>query len=72
MKLGPAVDMCGESLCAEEACASYRIKGRDVYLCRGHLAELLTRSRLTLRELAKKLPGFALLSQSFMTRGPTQ
>lgn len=68
----PHADLCGEGLCADVACASYRIKGRDVYLCASHLAELLTRARLTLPELARKLPGFALLSSAFTTRGPSQ
>jgi hypothetical protein len=59
---GRFVDLCGEELCPEVAQASYRIKTREVFLCARHLAELCMRSRMTLTELSKKLPGFALLS----------
>jgi hypothetical protein len=52
------IHLCGAHLCVNNAVCSYLLRGAHVYLCATHLGELSRKTKLSLQEIAVKLPEF--------------
>ena len=52
------IDLCGAHLCMDDAVCSYTLRRARVCLCEMHLRELGRKTKLSVQEIAAKLPGF--------------
>lgn len=52
------IDLCGAHLCINKAVCSYILRRAHVHLCEMHLRELGRKTKLSVQEIAAKLPGF--------------